>query len=86
MCSRLRDEAKSGYILVSPRVLTLNSPLQHTVCYTKLSPTRFKDFWRDWLPRHSTPLRTRTFVPDYAICTPRRGNLDTVFRPDDDVS
>ena len=23
--------------------------IQHTVRYTELSPTRFKDFWRDWL-------------------------------------
>jgi hypothetical protein len=22
-------------------------PIQHTVRYTELSPTRFRDFWRD---------------------------------------
>ena len=30
-----------------PRRLLDNKNIQHTVRYTELSPTQFKDFWRD---------------------------------------
>jgi hypothetical protein len=30
----------------APQAYLGHRNIQHTVCYTELSPTRFKDFWR----------------------------------------
>jgi hypothetical protein len=36
-----------GYWLVARPPRRSRRPIQHTVRYTELAPTRFKDFWRD---------------------------------------
>jgi hypothetical protein len=44
--SALRPPANKGHDTWSPQVYLGHKNIQQTVRYTKLSPDRFKDFWR----------------------------------------